>query len=213
MTAAAALGRERMDATRLAERGIRSATVLQAMRAVPREAFVEPGDEARADDGAARRRALSQPYVVALMIEAAEVGPGDVVLEIGAGSGYAAAVLSRVAARVVVVERNAVLADAARRRLAALGAANVDIVSGDGMPGGGFDAILVAVGGPEVPESLKARLADGGRLVMPVGEPQRLRLVKLTRRGDVGFEREVLADVSLVPRAGARGWPDGDAPA
>lgn len=207
--------RERMVVTQLADRGIRSAAVLHAMRTVPREAFVEPGDEEHAYDDSARpiaqRQTLSQPYIVALMSEAVELAPGDTVLEIGAGSGYAAAVLSRIAARVIAIERNAVLAGAARRRLAALGYGNVDIILGDGTlgwPGGGrFNAILVAAGGPEVPPALKAQMADGGRLVMPVGEPRHQQLVKLTRLGAGGFAREVLADVSFVPLVGSQGWP------
>lgn len=206
--------REHMVATQLTGRGIRSAAVLSAMRTVPREAFVAPGDEDHAYDDAARpiaqRQTLSQPYIVALMAEAAELAPGDEVLEVGAGSGYAAAVLSRIAAHVVAIERNATLADAARQRLAALGYRNVDIVLGDGTlgwPGGGrFDAILVAAGGPEVPQALKAQLADGGRLVMPVGHPGQQRLVKITRLGEGGYAREVLADVTFVPLVGAQGW-------
>lgn len=208
--------RERMVATQLRERGIRSAAVLQAMAEVPREAFVEPGDEDVAyQDSAlpiAAGQTLSQPYIVALMVEAAEVGPDDEVLEVGAGSGYAAAVLGRIAAHVVAVERHAALAGAARERLARLGIANVDVVVGDGTLGWPaarrFDAILVAAGGPEVPPALKAQLADGGRLVMPVGPLRRQRLLRVRRRGDGGFEQQELADVAFVPLVGAQGWRD-----
>jgi protein-L-isoaspartate(D-aspartate) O-methyltransferase len=208
--------RERMVATQLRDRGIRSAAVLEAMASVPREAFVERGfEDAAYDDTAlpiAEGQTVSQPYIVALMAEAAELAPGDEVLEIGAGSGYAAAVLGRLAAHVTAVERHAALADSARRRLAALGVGNVDIVVGDGTlgwpQGGRFDAILVAAGGPEVPPALKAQLADGGRLVMPVGEPRHQRLVKLRRRGQDDFEQDVIADVAFVPLVGAQGWPD-----
>jgi protein-L-isoaspartate(D-aspartate) O-methyltransferase len=208
--------RERMVATQLRDRGIRSAAVLAAMASVPREAFVERGyEDAAYDDTAlpiAAGQTLSQPYIVALMAEAAEIGPGDKVLEVGAGSGYAAAVLGRLAAHVTAIERHAALADGARRRLAALGVGNVDVVVGDGTlgwpAGGRFDAILVAAGGPEVPPALKAQLADGGRLVMPVGEPRHQRLVKLRRHGEAGFEQEVIADVAFVPLVGAQGWPD-----
>jgi protein-L-isoaspartate(D-aspartate) O-methyltransferase len=205
-----------MVATQLRDRGIRSAAVLEAMASVPREAFVERGfEDAAYDDTAlpiAEGQTVSQPYIVALMAEAAELAPGDEVLEIGAGSGYAAAVLGRLAAHVTAVERHAALADAARRRLAALGVGNVDIVVGDGTlgwpQGGRFDAILVAAGGPEVPQALKAQLADGGRLVMPVGEPRHQRLVKLRRRSQDDFEQDVIADVAFVPLVGAQGWPD-----
>lgn len=208
--------RERMVATQLRDRGIRSAAVLAAMASVPREAFVERGyEDAAYDDTAlpiAAGQTLSQPYIVALMAEAAEIGPGDKVLEVGAGSGYAAAVLGRLAAHVTAIERHAALADGARRRLVALGVGNVDVVVGDGTlgwpAGGRFDAILVAAGGPEVPAALKAQLADGGRLVMPVGEPRHQRLVKLRRHGEAGFEQEVIADVAFVPLVGAQGWPD-----
>ncbi len=207
--------RERMVATQLRDRGIRSAAVLAAMASVPREAFVERGyEDAAYDDTAlpiAAGQTLSQPYIVALMAEAAEIGPGDKVLEVGAGSGYAAAVLGRLAAHVTAIERHAALADGARRRLAALGVGNVDVVVGDGTlgwpAGGRFDAILVAAG-PEVPPAQKAQLADGGRLVMPVGEPRHQRLVKLRRHGEAGFEQEVIADVAFVPLVGAQGWPD-----
>lgn len=206
--------RQRMVDTQLVRRGIRSAPVLDAMRSVPREAFVEPGFEAFAyDDTAlpiAQGQTISQPYIVAFMIEAAEVGAGDAVLEVGAGSGYAAAVLSRIAAHVVAIERDAVLAAAARGRLAALGYGNVDIVVGDGSrggpEGGRFDAILVAAAGPQLPPALKAQLAAGGRLVMPVGGPGLQRLVRLRRTGDQAFEQDDLVGVVFVPLIGEQGW-------
>jgi len=211
--------RERMVVMQLAERGIRDPAVLQAMRSVPRERFVEPGFEDFAyDDRAlaiAQGQTISQPYIVALMIEEARLGPHDRVLEIGAGSGYAAAVLSRVVAHVVTIERNAVLARAAGERLAALGYGNVQVVAGDGSIGwpgrGRFDAILVAAGGPEVPSALKAQLVMGGRLVMPVGPLTDQRLVKLTRRGEASFEQEDIAAVHFVPLVGEQGWADGPA--
>jgi len=209
--------REQMVATQLLGRGIRAEAVLRAMRAVPREAFVAPGYEHCAyDDRAlpiARGQTISQPYIVALMVEAAEVGPGDRVLEVGAGSGYAAAVLSCIAAQVVAVERDAVLAAAARERLAALGCRNVDVVIGDGTlgrsEGGRFDAILVAAAGPSVPPALRAQLARGGRLVMPVGARGCQSLVRLKRLGDGDeFERQDLCLVAFVPLVGAQGWPE-----
>lgn len=206
--------RERMVATQLRDRGIQSARLLEAMARVPREAFVEPGyEDAAYDDTAlpiAEGQTISQPYVVALMIEAAQVEPGDAVLEVGAGSGYAAAVLAQLGARVSAIERNAALAGSARRRIAALSLSNVDIVVGDGTLGWPgerrFDAILVAAGGPGVPPALKAQLAEGGRLVMPVGAVRSQRLIRLTRRGEDDYERQDLADVHFVPLIGAQGW-------
>jgi protein-L-isoaspartate(D-aspartate) O-methyltransferase len=215
--AAFAKQREQMVATQLLGRGIRAEAVLRAMRAVPREAFVARGFEHAAyDDRAlpiARGQTISQPYIVALMAEAAELGPDDRVLEVGAGSGYAAAVLGCIAAQVVAVERDAMLADAARERLAALGCRNVEVVIGDGTLGrpecGRFDAILVAAAGPVVPPALQAQLARGGRLVMPVGEHGCQSLVKLKRRGDSDeFERQELCLVAFVPLVGAQGWPE-----
>src|SRR3982750_2703039 len=163
--------RGRMADAQLARRGVRERRVLEAMRRVPREEFVEPGYEEFAyEDGPlpiGEGQTISQPYIVALMIEAAEVKPGDRVLEVGAGSGYAAAVMSRIAKQVHAIERHPVLAEAARRRLETLGYANIELRVGDGTRGwpeaAPFDAILVAAGGPAVPPALKEQLAIGGR--------------------------------------------------
>ena len=152
--------RERMVEIQIARRGVRDRRVLKAMREVPREAFVEPGFEEFAyEDGPlpiGEGQTISQPYIVALMIEAAELEPGDRVLEVGAGSGYAAAVLSRIADRVHAIERHAALAAAgAGAAWPRLGYDNVELRVGDGTQGwpeaAPFDAILVAAGGPEVP--------------------------------------------------------------
>ncbi|KQV88026.1 protein-L-isoaspartate(D-aspartate) O-methyltransferase [Pelomonas sp. Root1237] len=211
--------RERMVATQLAARGIRADAVLRAMRTVPREAFVEAGFEDVAYQDAAmpiaQGQTISQPFIVALMIEAAEVKAGDAVLEIGAGSGYAAAVLSRIAAHVSAIERSEVLARRAHERLAALGYDNVEIITGDGSggwPGGGsFDAILVAASGPDVPPGLKAQLAPGGRLVIPVGKTRGQTLVKVRRLANGHFDQQALADVAFVPLIGAQGWAEEEA--
>jgi len=152
--------RDRMVDVQLKRRNIRDAVVLDAMRQVPREKFVESGFEEFAyEDGAlpiANDQTISQPYIVALMTEAAELKSGDRVLEVGAGSGYAAAVASRIARTVHTIERHPDLAATARARLAALGYANVTVHSGDGTRGliehAPFDAILVAAGGPSVPD-------------------------------------------------------------
>ena len=205
-----------MVAVQIAGRGVRDTRVLDAMRAVPREAFVPPGleDDAHADRplSIGEGQTISQPYIVALMLEAGEIGAQDRVLEIGAGSGYAAAVASRLAAEVCAVERSAALAQAARTRLARLRYDNVTIRQSDGSQGwpegGAFDVILVAAAGPEVPQALAAQLAPGGRLVMPVGEragPQ--RLVRVRRTAD-GLKQDDLGPVAFVPLIGAAGFTE-----
>jgi protein-L-isoaspartate(D-aspartate) O-methyltransferase len=209
--------RERMVEVQIAQRGIRDRHILAAMRRVPREDFVASGFEEFAyEDGPlpiGEDQTISQPYIVALMIEAAEVKPGDHVLEIGAGSGYAAAVMSRIAGRVYTIERHPSLGKAARQRLCALGYKNVELRVGDGTIGwpeaAPFDAILVAAGGPDVPEALKRQLAIGGRLVIPVGpEVDRQTLVKFTRRSEEDCEQEDLGAVLFVPLIGQQGWDD-----
>src|SRR5919109_1343481 len=185
--------RDRMVDVQIAARGVRDPRVLEAMHRVPREAFVEPGFEEFAyEDGPlpiGEGQTISQPYIVALMIEAAEVKPGDSVLEVGAGSGYAAAVLGQIADRVYAIERHSSLGKAARQRLKKLGYDNIELRVGDGTWGwpeaAPFDAILVAAGGPEVPPALKEQLAIGGRLVIPVGEEERYQmLIKLTPQSE-----------------------------
>ena len=193
----------------IAKRGVRDPNVLAAMRTVPRERFVEPELAAMAyADSAlpiAAEQTISQPYIVALMIAAAEVRPGSRVLEVGAGSGYAAAVLGAMGAQVYAIERHPELVEAARRRLAALGYDRVDIRLGDGTLGlaeeAPFDAILVAAGGAAVPEPLKEQLAPGGRLVIPTGHGREQTLWKLVRR-DGAFERFDLGPVMFVPLIG-----------
>ena len=205
--------RDRMVDAQIARRGVRDRHVLDAMREVPREAFVEPGFEEFAyEDGPlpiGEGQTISQPYIVALMIEAAEVKPGNRVLEVGAGSGYAAAVMSRIAGRVHAIERHPSLGEAARRRFETLGYDNIDLHVGDGTRGwpdaAPFDAILVAAGGPEVPQTLKEQLAIGGRLVIPVGDASHQRLVLLARHPD-GVERRDLGPVRFVPLIGEAGW-------
>lgn len=204
----------------LRDRGIADARVLAAFAAVPREAFVEPRLADAAYDDAplpiGHGQTISQPYVVALMVEALRVATADTVLEVGAGSGYAAAILSRLARRVVAVERHAELAEAARDRLAALGCANVEVHEGDGTRGwpeaAPFDAILVSAGGIRVPPALTDQLAPGGRLVIPVGGPHEQELLRLVRRGPGGLDRERLGRVSFVPLVDAGSGADGDEP-
>ena len=214
MTDFAAL-REAMVDRQIAGRGLRDGPLLAAMREVPREAFVPERVRAFAyEDGPLPIEAgqtISQPYIVALMIAAAGVAPGSHVLEIGAGSGYAAAVLSRIAGTVIAIERHGVLADLAAARMAALGYANVRIVTGDGSAGwpddGPYDAILAAASGRHVPETLKRQLKVGGSLVMPIGAPGDMQsLVGVTRQGDEAWEQENLGAVRFVPLIGEEGW-------
>jgi protein-L-isoaspartate(D-aspartate) O-methyltransferase len=209
--------REQMVRRQIAGRGIEGARLLDAFRAVPRELFVP--DEAREfayEDGPLPIEAgqtISQPYIVALMIHAAGVAPGDRILEIGAGSGYAAAVMSRIAGEVIAVERHPQLVVLARQRMERLGFANVRIVEGDGTAGlpaeAPFEAILCAASGSHVPEALLRQLSIGGILVMPLGEPDSVqKLVKVTRRGEGDFDQEELGPVRFVPLIGAHGWAD-----
>ena len=207
--------RERMVEQQIAARGIDDPAILDAFRVVPREAFVaEKFASVAYEDGPLPIEAgqtISQPYIVALMIDAAEIGRGDRVLEVGAGSGYAAAVISRIADRVVAIERQLELVGIARERLHRLGYDNVDILHGDGTVGSPehapFDAILAAASGSHIPSSLIAQLAAGGRLVMPLGEPHGGQdLVKVTKRPDGTTTEQSLGGVRFVPLIGEEGW-------
>ena len=212
--------REEMVAGQLEARGIRDPRVLQAMREVPREAFVPADlvDVAYEDNPLpiGEQQTISQPYVVALMAEALELRPTDRVLEIGTGSGYAAAVLGRLAAEVYTIERHASLASGARQVLAELGIHNVHVVHADGTlgwpPAAPFDAVVAAAGGPILPAPLVGQLARGGRLVMPVGPtPYEQSLVRVRWDLDGTLGREDLGPVRFVPLIGAAGWPDATA--
>jgi protein-L-isoaspartate(D-aspartate) O-methyltransferase len=207
--------REEMVRKQVMARGVVDRHLLAAMREVPREVFV--GDRYHEfayedsplpiEDG----QTISQPYIVALMIEAAHVRPGDTVLEIGAGSGYASAVLSRIAQHVHAIEWHRSLADVARSRLRMLGYRNVTVLQGDGSIGcpahAPFDVIIVSAGGPDVPEPLLRQLCIGGRLIIPVGhEPRTQELLKIERTGENQFERDSLGQVRFVPLIGTEGW-------
>jgi protein-L-isoaspartate(D-aspartate) O-methyltransferase len=215
--------RERMVDQQIARRGVRNRHVLEAMRKIPREQFVS--DELREfayEDSPlpiAAGQTISQPYIVALMMDAAEIAPGDRVLEIGAGSGYAAAVAGAVASRVYAIERHAELTALAKGRLQRLGCTNVEVRTGDGTAGwpesAPFDVILAAAGGPSVPEVLLKQLAPGGRLVMPVGDTRRKQhLIKVTRTGEDDYQQQDFGPVLFVPLIGEHGWSaqEGDAP-
>jgi protein-L-isoaspartate(D-aspartate) O-methyltransferase len=209
--------RMQMVEAHLAGRGISDPRVLQAFREVSREAFIDPelGEFAYADTPlpVGEGQTISQPYIVALTVEALELHGGERVLEVGTGSGYAAAILSRIAGEVYTVERLDSLATAARERLSALGYENVHVMSGDGSLGWAehapYDAIAVAAGGPKIPEALLSQLAVGGRLVIPVGPDQSSQvLTRVTRESETEFREEPLADVQFVPLIGEQGWRD-----
>ncbi len=200
----------------LIARGIHDERVLAAMRDVPREAFIagELAEFAYEDAPLPIEAAqtISQPYIVAVMTAALELRPHERALEVGTGSGYAAAVLSRVAAEVYTIERHQELAEAAERRLRSLGFSNVHVRHGDGTLGwpehAPYDAIVVAAGGPDVPEALLAQLTVGGRLVIPIGDtPREQHLVRVRRHGPSDYRREELGAVRFVPLIGAAGWP------
>jgi protein-L-isoaspartate(D-aspartate) O-methyltransferase len=199
----------------LRARGIRDPRVLEAMATVPRHEFM-PAEQAPAayEDRAlpiGEWETISQPYIVALMSEAAGVDPGDRVLEIGTGLGYQAAVLAALGARVHTIERNAKLAEQARRTLSALGYGDaVEAITGDGTDGyaaaAPYDAILVTAGAPRVPRALVDQLADGGRLVIPIGSRTMQQLHLLIKRGEEISDRTLEA-CQFVPLVGKQGWP------
>ena len=207
--------REAMVERQLRRRGITEQAILEAFQQVPREKFIGEeyahlayGDHPLPIESS---QTISQPYIVALMIQAAAIKPGDNVLEIGAGSGYAAAVISRIAAKVIAIERQHDLVAVASDRLRRLGYDNVEIVEGDGTKGcrehAPFDAILAAASGSHVPRPLVEQLAPNGRIVMPVGEPGEIQeLIKVTKQEDGILKQENLGAVRFVPLIGEEGW-------
>jgi protein-L-isoaspartate(D-aspartate) O-methyltransferase len=210
--------RESMVERQIESRGIRDPKILEAFRAVPREEFLAEdyrdlayGDHPLPIEAG---QTISQPYIVAMMIQAAEIKPGDKVLEVGAGSGYAAAVISRIASSVVAIERKAELVRVAQERMQRMGYDNVKIIEGDGTRGwpdeAPFDAIVAAATGSHVPKPWIEQLADGGRVVMPVGDPGWVqKLVKVTRGPKGKLITEDLGGVRFVPLIGEEGYADG----
>ena len=200
--------RARMVEEQIAARGVRDPAVLAAMREVPRHLFVRPADIIRAYDDRplpiGHGQTISQPYIVALMTELARPRPGDVSLEVGTGSGYQAAVLSRIVRRVHTIELLEPLATTAKRRLADLGYRNVTVRAGDGYVGwpeaAPFDIILVTAAAPDIPPPLVQQLKTGGRMVIPVGTPgdvQELRVIE--KKADGSLDIRSVIPVRFVP--------------
>lgn len=207
--------RRRLVKEQLEARGIKDPRVLKAMGTVPRELFVPKHliDQAYEDRplpiGA--NQTISQPYIVAFMLEALALKGGEKALEVGAGSGYAAAVLSKVTSKVLAIERIAQLAAYAAKNLLTAGCETVRVRHGDGSQGwieeAPFDVILVSAGAPCVPTTLMQQLEIGGRIVVPIGEGINCQeLVRITRVGDQEFERENIASVRFVPLIGEGAW-------
>ena len=207
--------RERMVKRQIAGRGVRSVPVLDAMRKVPRERFLPRGQGVFAYDDSplpiGDGQTISQPYIVAYMAESLALAGGEKVLEIGTGSGYAAAVLAEIAAEVYTIERIEGLASMARTILGDLDYMNVHVRCGDGTLGwpeeAPYDGIVVSAGGPDVPDTLKHQLKTGGRLVIPVGRSKAYQeLIRVTRIAENDFETEDLLPVRFVPLVGEEGW-------
>jgi protein-L-isoaspartate(D-aspartate) O-methyltransferase len=216
MTNFAALRNQMVD-EHIEARGVRSPQVLAAMRNVPRERFLPADKQSLAYEDAplpiGGGQTISQPYIVAFMIEALDLEGGEKVLEIGAGSGYAAAVLAEIAGEVYTVERIAELAARASDKLRELGYDNVAVRHDDGAAGWAehapYDAIVVAAGAPEVPDVLRRQLKIGGRLVIPVGGTRDFQeLIRVTRVAEHEFRQEDLASVRFVPLVSELAWPE-----
>lgn len=207
--------RMRMVAEQLRRRGISDKRVLAAFSIVPREEFVPVDMVPHAYEDRplpiGEGQTISQPYVVAMTAQALHLDGHERVLEIGAGSGYAAAILGAIAKTVHTVERIAALAESAADRLARLGFANVQVHHADGTlgwpPGAPYDAIAVAAGAPHPPRALLEQLAIGGRLIVPTGPEDDQQLVRITRLDEQRFETMSLGAVRFVPLIGEQGWP------
>jgi protein-L-isoaspartate(D-aspartate) O-methyltransferase len=210
----ARVARERMVSEQIVARGVRDARVLAAMRDTPRERFVPPEERAHAYDDRplpiGEGQTISQPYMVAAMTAALAPTDSDRALEIGTGSGYQAAILGRLCGTVISIERFSTLAARASEALRDVGAHNVSVIVGDGSlgyaPGAPYDRILVTAGAPSVPETLTAQLADGGRLVIPVGSAVLQQIRVIVRVGSALREAEGESCV-FVPLVGKFGWP------
>jgi protein-L-isoaspartate(D-aspartate) O-methyltransferase len=208
--------RHTMIEHQLKARGIKDRAVLQAMREVPRHAFLPESMAGLAYEDSplpiGRGQTISQPYIVAMMTELLELSPDARVLEIGTGSGYAAAVLSRISSQVFTIERYEELAASAENRFRRLGYDNIRVLSSDGSLGwpehAPYDGIVVTAGSPDVPQPLKEQLAVGGRLVIPTGSSRAQELRRIRRTAEDAFEEEALFGVRFVPLVGAAGWQE-----
>jgi protein-L-isoaspartate(D-aspartate) O-methyltransferase len=208
--------RQRMVARQLERRGIRDPRVLDAFLAVPREAFVDPTQASEAYDDTPLAigcgQTISQPYVVAITAQALALTGTECALEIGTGSGYAAAILGQLAREVHTIERIPQLAELAAKRLARLGCRNVFVHIADGTlgwpTGAPYEAIAVAAGAPAPPPSLLRQLTIGGRIVLPTGDEATQRLVCITRESESHFVEADLGAVRFVPLVGAEGWAE-----
>jgi protein-L-isoaspartate(D-aspartate) O-methyltransferase len=204
-----ATARQLMVDSQLRDRGISDSRVLDAMLRVPRHEFVPEAYRSQAyedhplpiGDG----QTISQPYIVALMLEALEPKPNDKVLDVGTGSGYVTALLAELSAEVFSIERHASLAESARNLLAVLGYKNVHVITGDGALGlpasAPFDAILVSAAALHLPPALPAQLRDGGRMIIPIGssDSQQLQFIRMVNGQAVNSLRELVRFVPLVP--------------
>ena len=205
--------RRRMVERQIEARGIHNPRVLATMREIPRHHFIPPPyDQAAYDDNPlpiGNGQTISQPYIVALMTELLRPEPSDNILEIGAGSGYQAAILSRLVQRLTTIERIPSVTILARNNLKSLGIRNVEVVEGDGTQGypqnAPYDGIIVTAATPEIPQTLTDQLADGGRLVAPVGGRDIQELVTLEKHGDLLIP-EPHGGVRFVPLIGRYGW-------
>lgn len=210
--------REWMVQTQLRGRDITDEAVINSMLTVPRHKYVKEDKQAFAYYDTAleieAKQTISQPYIVALMAQALELKTSDKVLEIGTGSGYSAAILSRMAQSIYTIERHSLLAHLAKERFSSQGYKNIEIRVGDGTLGwlekAPFDAILVTAGGPVIPDFLIDQLAFGGRLVIPVGNKDDQHLLRVIKTQNSELLEENLGAVRFVPLIGTKGWSEAD---
>ncbi|MCK9581470.1 MAG: protein-L-isoaspartate(D-aspartate) O-methyltransferase [Methanoregula sp.] len=210
--------RFRMVERQIAARGIHNPRILSVLRQVPRHVFIpQPYDQSAYDDNPlpiGNGQTISQPYIVALMTDLLDPQPEDRILEIGAGSGYQAAILASLAARVITIERIPAVADLARSNLEMLGIGNATVIVGDGTLGhpadSPYNGIIITAATPEIPKPLLDQLDDGGQLVAPVGDREIQELVRIEKTGGRFVEKRY-GSVRFVPLIGAYGWEEGNA--